>query len=86
MGQTRTDDLANILTADALTPVKKSLDLAGHATSVTLEPIFWRQLTAMARDQSVSMNALVASIDRQRPDRSETLAAALRRFVLDSLR
>ena len=85
MGQTGSDDLAEILTADELTPVKKSLDLAGHATSVTLEPIFWRILANIAAARGQSMNALVTAIDETRNDRADTLAATLRRFVLRSL-
>lgn len=62
-------------------PRKYSLTIAGHRTSVTLEPPFWQALGAMARARGLSVNALVAEIDagRQPP---AGLASALRVAVL----
>jgi predicted DNA-binding ribbon-helix-helix protein len=65
---------------------KRSVILAGHATSLALEPEFWRVLEAMAAAQSVSLVALLADIDQARADRSLASAcrvAALRHAIGD---
>lgn len=62
-------------------PRKYSLTIAGHRTSVTLEPPFWRALGTMARERGQSVSALVAEIDAGRPPRAG-LASALRVAVL----
>ena len=85
MGETRRDDFAEILTPEALAPVKKSVELAGHPTSVTLEPVFWRELARIARTRGLSMNALVTKIDAAREGAQGTLAGALRLYVLNKL-
>lgn len=60
--------------------IKRSLKLAGHATSLALEPEFWAILADMARDRNLALPALVTGIDesraQQRPD--QTLASACR--------
>lgn len=55
---------------------KRSISLAGHATSLALEPEFWTVLEAMARARSLPLAALVAEIDTARGDRP--LASACR--------
>lgn len=55
---------------------KRSLLLAGHATSIALEPEFWAVLEEMAVEQSLSLAALVMRIDGARGDRP--LASACR--------
>ena len=55
---------------------KRSLALAGHATSLALEPEFWAALEAMARREGRSLAKLVADIDDTRGGRS--LASACR--------
>ncbi len=55
---------------------KRSLLLAGHATSVALEPEFWAALEVMARERGIGLTALIASIDDARGDRP--LASACR--------
>jgi predicted DNA-binding ribbon-helix-helix protein len=55
---------------------KRSVMLAGHATSLALEPEFWDVLQAMAKARSVSLAALVAGIDETRGGRP--LASACR--------
>lgn len=55
---------------------KRSLLLAGHATSVALEPEFWAALEAMASARGIGLAALIASIDDARGDRP--LASACR--------
>lgn len=47
-------------------PVKRSVEIAGHKTSVSLEPLFWAMLRQAAEDEGVPLNALVARIDAER--------------------
>lgn len=58
---------------------KRSVDIAGHRTSVSLEAPFWDALTAIAARRKVSVNQLIAEIDK---DRQGNLSSALRIFVL----
>ena len=60
--------------------VKRSISLAGHRTSLALEPAFWRVLEAMAAARSLSLAALVAEIDGGRGARP--LASACRLAAL----
>jgi predicted DNA-binding ribbon-helix-helix protein len=55
---------------------KRSLSLAGHTTSLALEPAFWDVLTAMAEARSQSLTSVIAEIDVGRA--SEPLASACR--------
>ncbi|MGD9810990.1 MAG: ribbon-helix-helix domain-containing protein [Sphingobium sp.] len=47
-------------------PVKHSISIAGHRTSISLEPPFWDALHRAAREEGVAVNALVARIDESR--------------------
>jgi len=47
-------------------PVKRSVEIAGHKTSISLEPLFWEMLRAAAEAEALPINALVARIDAQR--------------------
>src|SRR3546814_17656585 len=47
-------------------PVKRSVTIAGHPTSISLEPVFWNALEAESRRRSLPVNALVARIDVER--------------------
>ena len=47
-------------------PVKHSVEIAGHKTSISLEPLFWELLLAHARELELPVNALVAQIDAER--------------------
>ncbi len=49
-------------------PVKRSIEIAGHKTSISLEPLFWDMLKAAALRKGVPVNALVARIDAERLD------------------
>ncbi|MDQ2089008.1 ribbon-helix-helix domain-containing protein [Marimonas arenosa] len=62
-------------------PVKHSLTLRGHRTSVSLEEDFWQAFRAIARDRGQPINALAAEIDEAR-DFDTGLASAIRLFVL----
>jgi predicted DNA-binding ribbon-helix-helix protein len=55
---------------------KRSLNLAGHATSVALEPEFWAALEAVATARGLSLAALVRELDHARGERP--LASACR--------
>lgn len=47
-------------------PVKRSLAIAGHQTSISLEPLFWDMLKAAAAREGLAVAALVARIDAER--------------------
>ena len=61
---------------------KRSLSLAGHRTSIALEPEFWAALDRVAAIRGTSLTALVAAIDAARADAGLPLASALRVFAL----
>lgn len=60
---------------------KKSVQLMGHQTSVSLEDIFWEALALIARHQNTSVRQLIIQVDTQQ-NRLSNLSAALRVFVL----
>ena len=64
-------------------PVKRSVEIAGHKTSISLEPLFWDALRAAAAEQGVPLNALVAQIDVERiaDDAPPGLATAVRLWL-----
>lgn len=61
---------------------KRSVRIAGHATSVSLEEPFWRALKGIARQRAISVNELIAEIDRSR---AGSLSSAIRLYVLADL-
>ncbi|WP_170466824.1 ribbon-helix-helix domain-containing protein [Ruegeria conchae] len=63
-------------------PVKRSLTLKGHRTSVSLEDEFWRAFRDIAEEKQQPINALAADIDVAR-DPETGLASAIRVFVLN---
>jgi len=64
-------------------PVKRSVLIAGHPTSISLEPIFWQALEIAARDRATPVNALVAEIDAARLNvpSPPNLTSALRQWL-----
>ncbi|TDX33922.1 ribbon-helix-helix domain-containing protein [Rhodovulum visakhapatnamense] len=66
-------------------PVKRSLTLKGHRTSVSLEDEFWRALREIAAERGIAINALAAEIDESR-GLDVGLASALRVHVLTHFR
>jgi predicted DNA-binding ribbon-helix-helix protein len=66
-------------------PAKRSVLIAGHATSISLEPMFWRALEAEARERGCPVNALVAEIDAARLNARPTpnLTSAIRQWLFD---
>jgi len=65
------------------TIIKRSVLLAGHRTSVTLEGAFWDELSLIAKRRDVSLNRLITQIDASR---TGNLASALRLFVLEEVK
>ena len=63
-------------------PVKRSLTLHGHRTSVSLEDAFWRAFRAIAKERDLPINVLAAEIDETRGVDSG-LASAIRAYVLE---
>jgi predicted DNA-binding ribbon-helix-helix protein len=64
--------------------VKRSIVIAGHKTSVSLEDAFWRGLKEIAQNQNVTLSTMVGEIDNGR--RQGNLSSAIRLFVLDKVR
>lgn len=64
-------------------PVKRSITIAGHATSISLEPVFWAALEDAARASGLPLSALVAQIDHLRiiADDPPNLASAIRSWL-----
>jgi predicted DNA-binding ribbon-helix-helix protein len=62
--------------------VKRSLVIAGHRTSVSLEDAFWRRLRALAAERGLSLNGLAAMVDASRD--GANLSSAIRVFVLEA--
>jgi predicted DNA-binding ribbon-helix-helix protein len=61
-------------------PIKRSIMIAGHSTSISLEPVFWDALKAEAQAEGVPVSALVARIDAARVEEADppNLASAIR--------
>lgn len=64
-------------------PVKRSVTIAGHATSISLEPLFWHALEAEAVRRALPINALIAQIDvdRMASDHPPNLTSAIRQWL-----
>jgi predicted DNA-binding ribbon-helix-helix protein len=66
------------------TPTKRSVTIAGHETSISLEPLFWQALEQAASDDGLPVNALIARIDVERldtPGGAPNLTSALRQWL-----
>jgi predicted DNA-binding ribbon-helix-helix protein len=68
---------------DYAPPQKRSVLIAGHPTSISLEPAFWRALEAAARERGCPINALVAEIDAERFNSGSppNLTSAIRQWL-----
>jgi len=64
--------------------IKRSIVIAGHKTSVSLEDAFWKGLKEIADDRDVTLSDLVSSIDTDR--QHGNLSSAIRLFVLNHYR
>jgi len=69
-------------------PVKRSVMIAGHATSVSLEPVFWDALKEAAGEMQLPLSALVARIDAERVSggAAVNLASAIRVWLFERAR
>jgi len=64
--------------------IKRSIEIAGHRTSVTLEDEFWSALREIAAERGQTLRALIAEVDAGRGENN--LSSAIRLFVLDHYR
>ncbi len=65
-------------------PTKRSVTIAGHETSISLEPIFWAALERAAGTLGLPVNALIARIDVERlegPGGAPNLTSAIRQWL-----
>lgn len=64
-------------------PVKRSVTIAGHQTSISLEPLFWQALERAAATRRLPLSAVVAQVDalRIQSDDPPNLASALRSWL-----
>jgi predicted DNA-binding ribbon-helix-helix protein len=69
--------------ADFAPPRKRSVLIAGHSTSISLEPMFWSALERAARERGRPVNALIAEIDATRIEAVEppNLTSAIRQWL-----
>ena len=68
-------------------PTKRSVTIAGHETSISLEPIFWQALDRAARVAGLPVNALIARIDVERlsaPGGAPNLTSAIRQWLFET--
>jgi len=61
---------------------KRSVRLAGHQTSISIEGAFWDQLVRIAREQDLSINSLITQLDA---NRTGNLSSTIRIYVLDQV-
>ena len=65
-------------------PTKRSVTIAGHETSISLEPLFWAALEDAAKADDLPINALIARIDVERldaPHGAPNLTSAIRQWL-----
>ena len=65
-------------------PTKRSITIAGHETSISLEPMFWRAIEEAAKAEKLPLSALVARIDVERletPGGAPNLTSAIRQWL-----
>jgi predicted DNA-binding ribbon-helix-helix protein len=64
--------------------IKRSVSIAGHRTSISLEEPFWEVLREIAERDKLSVQALIGRIDAERGE--QNLSSAIRVFILNDLR
>jgi predicted DNA-binding ribbon-helix-helix protein len=66
-------------------PVKRSVTIAGHETSISLEPLFWEALRGAAEADALPLNAVIARIDAARIETPNppNLASAIRVWLFE---
>ena len=85
MGSSRGDDKAVPIGTGKVTAVlkKRSVTIAGHRTSISLEDEFWSELVRIAAKRNMSLNGLISKIDESR---STNLSSAIRLHVLANVK
>ena len=75
--------VATLLAMTYSVSTKRSVTIAGHETSVSLEPMFWDALEAAAAEEALPLNALIARIDAERLDSAPppNLTSAIRQWL-----
>jgi predicted DNA-binding ribbon-helix-helix protein len=73
------------MAVDFRPPAKRSVTIAGHETSISLEPMFWLALEKASRELGLPVNAVVARVDAERLEgpAAPNLTSALRQWLLD---
>ena len=86
MGKPRNDDTSLLRFLKKEGPLKTeekikkySVNIAGHATSLSLEPAFWQLLSYIAKEKNLAVRTLVEKIDTKR---STNLSSAIRLYIL----
>ena len=67
-------------------PTKRSVTIAGHETSISLEPMFWQALERAAANEGLPVNALIARFDVERietPGGAPNLTSAIRQWLFE---
>jgi predicted DNA-binding ribbon-helix-helix protein len=67
-------------------PTKRSVTIAGHETSISLEPMFWQALERAAGEEALPVNAMIARIDVERldtPGGAPNLTSAVRQWLFE---
>ena len=66
------------------TPTKRSVTIAGHETSISLEPMFWEELERASADHGLTLSMLVGEIDAERIEirPMPNLTSAIRQWLL----
>ncbi|MCH9806830.1 MAG: ribbon-helix-helix domain-containing protein [Alphaproteobacteria bacterium] len=67
-------------------PLKRSFQIRGHRTSLSLEQPFWQAFRDIAAKEGKTLAGLVAEIDQERDAMSSGLSSAVRVFILDYYR
>jgi predicted DNA-binding ribbon-helix-helix protein len=65
-------------------PTKRSVTIAGHETSISLEPMFWQALERASGVEGLPVNAIIARIDAERldtPGGAPNLTSAIRQWL-----
>lgn len=72
------------MAGDSARVVKRSLTIAGHRTSISLEEAFWLELKALAAARGISIATLVATLDEERSHAN--LSSAIRVYLFENLK
>ena len=65
--------------------VKKSVNISGHRTSISIEEQFWEMLREISNHYNKSINSMILEIDKSR-DINTNLSSAIRLFILNQLK